>query len=147
MSSYFTCYVCGCTHHMYEVICTVCHNCKMDVCLCCTDRDENNNDVCVKCTDAKMFNPGIDEDDLVDTKTITTMNISNVASKAMIWELLQDEIDRCKMLVKQKANSTRTWSSTVGVLIDRDIQIAEKAIEEKNDNAMFHALLALRLNN
>jgi len=116
----------------------------MDVCLCCTDRDENNNDVCVKCTDAKMFNPCIDDDDLVDTKTITTMNITNSDSKATIRELLQDEIDRCRQMIEEVGATTKTWNRTVGSLMTMDIMTAVKALKEKNDDAIFRSYRSLR---
>lgn len=67
----------------------------------------------------------------------------------MIRDLLQDEIDRCRLLVDKLSISyqTKTWSKTVGAHIERDIKQAEKAIKDKDDTAMFRTLQALRQTN
>lgn len=64
-----------------------------------------------------------------------------------IPEILQAEIDRCNKLVEKRMASPHTWGKTVAVLINRDIQIAEKAIEDNDATGMFRALRSLRQNN
>lgn len=77
------------------------------------------------------------------------MNITNLESKKVMRELLQDEIDRCQSLVDKHAatHQTKTWSRTVGVFIKRDIDMAKSALKTKDDTTMFRALRALRENN
>ena len=64
-------------------------------------------------------------------------------------ELLQDEIDRCQAMIDKYAvtHQTKTWSKTIAICIKRDIALATKAIEERDDSAMFRSLRALRGNN
>lgn len=73
------------------------------------------------------------------------MNITNQASRAVISELLQDEIERCNNLIASLSGSTKTWGATVGSLITMDINTAQSAIDSNDSTAMFRALRALRL--
>ena len=77
------------------------------------------------------------------------MNITtNQESRKVMYELLQDEIDRCQALVDKSAvtHQTKTWSRTVGAFIKRDIDMAKSALKANNDTTMFRALRALREN-
>lgn len=75
------------------------------------------------------------------------MNITNQASKQSMRELLQDEIDKCRNLVTKLNDSVKTWSTTISALMMVDVEAAEKAIEERDDSAMFRCLRSLRINN
>lgn len=73
------------------------------------------------------------------------MNITN--DKRPMKEVLQEEIDRCNDFVEERLANPRAWGKTIAMIIARDIEVAEKAIEDNNETAMFHSLRALRLNN
>lgn len=75
------------------------------------------------------------------------MTTTNQASKATVRELLQDEIDRCKQIIERLRESSKTWNSTVGLTMKMDIESAEKALDDKNNSAMFRSYRALRIYN
>lgn len=75
------------------------------------------------------------------------MNITNQASRVTMREALQDEIEKCKVLVSKLEGSTKTWSSTIGALMTIDVETAEKALADKDDSAMFRSLRTLRIHN
>jgi len=75
------------------------------------------------------------------------MTTTNQASKAIMRELLQDEIDRCKQIIERLRESSKTWNSTVGSTMKMDIESAEKALDDKNNSAMFRSYRALRIYN
>lgn len=76
------------------------------------------------------------------------MSEVNQKSKQQMFEVLQDEIDRCRALLDKRSITfqTRAFARTSGALLMRDIHRAEQAILDKDDNAMFHALRTLREN-
>ncbi len=75
------------------------------------------------------------------------MTTTNQASKATMRELLQDEIDRCKQIIERLRESSKAWNSTVGSTMKMDIESAEKALDDKNNSAMFRSYRALRIYN
>lgn len=62
-------------------------------------------------------------------------------------EIIKEEIDRCDKLVKKRLENGSISSKMVATIMIWDIKAGERAIEEKDENAMFHALRALRQNN
>lgn len=66
--------------------------------------------------------------------------------KCNIEKIVQDEIDRCDGLVGKLMSNQFGWGKTVAALIIRDIDVAKKAIEDKDSNGMHRSLRALREN-
>lgn len=66
--------------------------------------------------------------------------------KCNIEKIVQDEIDRCDNLVGKLIDGPRGWGKTVAALIMRDIDIAKRAIEDKDSAGMHRSLRALREN-